>query len=128
MTQAFTRVETNLVNDPIDVSSDTSLSLPETLSLHSTPSAKSQNPTTTFPLTFPTNLDDKNREHLTKNRHLRLYWNTFRAPPRFFGQHLDSNRIHNWALNKLQYRHDVHKDIHEHNLRTLTQDILTLKF
>ena len=33
MTQAFTQGEANLVNDPIDVSSDTSLSLPSTPSL-----------------------------------------------------------------------------------------------
>ena len=38
ITQAFTQGKPNLVNDPIDVSSDTSLSLPETLSLPSTPS------------------------------------------------------------------------------------------
>ena len=38
MTHAFPQGEPNLVNDPIDVSSDTSLSLPETLSLLSTPS------------------------------------------------------------------------------------------
>ena len=38
MTQAFTQGEPNLVNDPIDVSSDTTLSQPETLSLPSTSS------------------------------------------------------------------------------------------
>ena len=38
MTQAFTPGEPNLVNDPIDVSSDPTLTLPETLSLPSTPS------------------------------------------------------------------------------------------
>ena len=45
-----------------------------------------------------------------------------------FGQHLDSNRLHNWTLNRLQYRHDIHKDIQEHNIRTLTQYNLTLTF
>ena len=44
----------NLVTDPIDISSDTSLSLPEILSLPSTPSTVSQTPTTTFPLNFST--------------------------------------------------------------------------
>ena len=36
MNQDFTQGEPNLVNDPIDNSSDLSLSLPETLSLPST--------------------------------------------------------------------------------------------
>ena len=72
MTQAFTQGEPNLVNDPIDISSDTSLSLQETLSLPPTPSTISQTPTATFPLTFPTNLDDRYRELLTNNRPLRL--------------------------------------------------------
>ena len=55
------------IHDPIDISSDTSLSLPETLSLPSTPSTISQTPTTTFPLNFPANLDDRYRELLTHN-------------------------------------------------------------
>ena len=38
VTHVFHHGEPNLENDPIDVSSDTSLSLPETLSLPSTPS------------------------------------------------------------------------------------------
>ena len=52
MTQAFTQDEPNLVNIPSDISSGTSLSLPEILSL---PSTIGQTPTTTFPLNFPTN-------------------------------------------------------------------------
>ena len=127
MTQAFTQGEPNLVNDPIDISSDTSLSLPETLSLPSTPSI-SQTSTTSFPPNFPTNLDDRYKEHFTNKKPLRLDWNTFIAPSPFFGQHLDSNRLHNWALNSLQYRHDNQKDIQEHNIQILTQDNLTLKF
>ena len=55
MTQAFTQGEPNLVNDPIEISSDTSLSLLEILSLPSTLSTISQTPTTTFSLNFPTN-------------------------------------------------------------------------
>ena len=47
MTQALTQGKPNSVNDPIDISSDASLSLPEILSLPSTPSTKSQIPTTT---------------------------------------------------------------------------------
>ena len=67
MTQAFTQGEPSMVNDPIDISWDTSLSLPETLSLPSTSSTLSQIPPTTFPLNFSTNLDDRYREHLTNN-------------------------------------------------------------
>ena len=52
MTQAFTQGEPNLVTDPIEISSDTSWSIPETLSVPSTPSL-SQTPTTSFPPKFP---------------------------------------------------------------------------
>ena len=127
MTQAFTRGEPNFVNDPTDISSDTSLSLPETLSLTLGPSTLSQTQTTTFPLNFLTNLDDGYRELLTNNVLLRLDWNTFVATPPLFGQHLDSKRLLNWAPNRLQYRHDIHKDIQEHNIQILTQDNLSLK-
>ena len=80
MTQAFTQGKPNSVNDPLDISSDATLSLPETLCLPSTPSSKSQIPTTTVPLIFPANLNDSYREHLTNNIPLRLDWNTFLAP------------------------------------------------
>ena len=69
MTQTFTQGEQNFVNDPKDISSDT---LPETLSLFSAPLTISQTPTTTFPLNFPINLDDRYREHLTNNIPRRL--------------------------------------------------------
>ena len=127
-TQAFTQGEPSLVNDLIVISSDTSLFLPEILSLPSTPSTISQTPTTTFPLNLPTKLDDRYREHLTSNIPLRLDWNTFVATTPLFGQHHHSNRLHNWALNRLQYRHDIHKDIQEHNIQIIIQDNLTLKF
>ena len=104
------------------------MSLPDTLSQPSTPSSISQTPTTTFPLNFPTNLEVRYRELLTNIIALRLYRNIFLAPPSLFGQHLDSNSLHDWALNRLQYRHDIHKDIQEHNIQILTQDYLTLKF
>ena len=58
----------------------------------------------------------------------RLEWNTFVAPPLLFGQHHESNRLHNWAVNRLQYRQDFHKDIQDHSIQILTQDNLTLKF
>ena len=99
MTQAFSQNELNLVNEPIDISSVISLSLPETLSLPSTPSVTCQTPTTTFPLNFLYNLDDRYRELLKTTKPLRLNWNTFVAPPRLFDQLLDSNRLHKWALN-----------------------------
>ena len=54
MTQSFAEGEPNLVNDPIEISSDTSLSLTETLS-PPTPSI-TQTPTTSLPPNFPTNL------------------------------------------------------------------------
>ena len=127
MTQFFTQIEPNLVNDPIYVSSDTTLSLPETLSLPSTPSL-TQISRTLFPPNFPTNLDARYRENSTNNIHLQLDWNTIVAPPPLFGQHHENNRLHNWALNRLQYRQDIHKDIKEHNIQKLTQINLTLKF
>ena len=127
MKQAFTQGEPNLVIDPRDVSSDTCLSLTETLSLPSTPSLTqiSQIP---FPPNFPTNLDARYRENSTNNIPPRLDWNTFVAPPPLFGQHHRNHRLHNWALNRLQYRQDIHKDIQDHNIQILTQDNLTLKF
>ena len=109
MTQAFTQGEPNLVRYPINISSDTPLSLPETLSL--TPSIISQTPTTTFPLNFSTNLDERYRELLATNISLRLDWNTFVASPTLFSQHLYIIILHNWALNRLQYRHDIDNDI-----------------
>ena len=56
MTQAFTQGEPNLKNDPIDVSCDTSLSLPETLPLPATPSL-TPILQTTIPTIFPINHD-----------------------------------------------------------------------
>ena len=99
MTHAFTQGESNLINEPIDISSETSLPLPDTLSIPSTPSV-SQISTTSFYPDFLTNLDDRYKEHLTNNTHLRLDWNTFVAPLPLFGQQLDSKRLHNWALNR----------------------------
>ena len=60
-THSFTQSEPNLINDPIDISTDTttSSSLPETLSLPSTPSISQISPTP-FHLNFPNNLDIEN--------------------------------------------------------------------
>ena len=80
MTQTFSQDETNLVNDHIDISSDTSLSLPEILSLPSTPSVTGQTPSTTFPTNFPSQLDDRYRKLQSTNTPLRLDWNIFAAP------------------------------------------------
>ena len=115
------------MNDPIDVSSDTSLSLPETLSFPSTISL-TPNLQTPFPSNFPTNLDARYSENSTNNIQQRLDWNTFVAPPPFFRQHHENHRLHNWALNRLQYRQDIHKDTQDHNIQILTQDVLTLNF
>ena len=126
-TQPYSQGEPNLVNEPIDFSSDTTLSsLPETLSLPSTPSISQISPSFS-PLNFPNNLDARYREQST-NIPLRLDWNTFVAPPPLFGQHHESHRLHSWALNRLQYRQDIHEDIRQHNVQILQQNSLQLKF
>ena len=115
-THSYTQGQPNIVNEPIDISTDTTpSSLPETLSLLSTPSLSQISPKL-FPLNFPNNLDARYREQSLSNIPLRLDWNTFVAPPPLFGQHQDSNRLHSWALKKLQYRQDIHEDIREHNI------------
>ena len=117
-----------MVNDPIYISTDTTLSsLPETLSLPSTPSLSQISPKL-FPLNFPNNLDARYRKQSSSNTPLRLDWNTFVAPPPLFGQHKESNRLHSWALNRLQYRQDIYEDIREHNIQILQQNSLQLKF
>ena len=55
-------------------------------------------------------------------------WNTFVEPPPLFGQHQEISRHHSWALNRLQYRKDNHKDNQEHNIQMLQQNSLQLKF
>ena len=128
LTNKYPHGEPNLVNNLTDVSFDTTLStLPETLSFPSTPSLSQISPST-FPLNFPTNLDSRYQEQSSQNIPLRLDWNTFVAPPSLFGQHQESNRLHNWALNRLQYRHDIHKDIQEDNIQILQPSSLILKF
>ena len=127
ITQSHPQGESNSVTDPIDTSSDTTLSsLPDTLSLPSTPSI-SQTLPSFFPLNSPNNLDARYREQST-NIPLRLDWNTFAAPPPLFGQHNESHRLHSWAPNRLQYRQDIHEDIREHNVQILHQNSLQLKF
>ena len=59
---------------------------------------------------------------------LRLDWNTSVAPPPLFKQHQESSRLHSWALNRIQNRQDIHKDIQEHNIQMLQQNSLQLKF
>ena len=86
-THSYTQGEPNIVNEPIDISSDTTLSsLPETLSLPSTPSISQVSPTL-FPLIFPNNIDARYRAQSSSNILLRLDWNIFLAPPPLFGQH-----------------------------------------
>ena len=98
------------MNDPIDISTDTTLSsLAETLSLPSTPISQTSPPL--FPLNFPNNLDARYREQSSTNIPVRLDWNTFVAPPPLFEQHQENNRLHSWALIRLQYRQDIHEDI-----------------
>ena len=126
-TQPYPQGEPNLVNDPTKTSSDTTLSsLPDTLSLPSTPSISQILPSF-LPLNSPNNLAARYREQST-NIPLRLDWNTFVAPPPLFGHHNESHRLHSWALNRLQYRKDIHEDIREHNVQILHQNSLQLKF
>ena len=80
MTQRFAQGKLILVNDPIEVSADTSLSLPETQTL-SLPST-GQTASTKFSANFPSQLRHRYRELL-------------------FSQHFDGSRFHNWALNRL---------------------------
>ena len=127
-THSHTQGEPKIVNEPIDISSDTTLSsLPEILSLSSTPSISQVSPTL-FPSNFPNNFAARYREQSSSNIPSRLDWNTFVTPPPLFGQHQESNRLHSWALNRLQYRQDVHEDIREHNIQILQQNSLQLKF
>ena len=86
MTQTFSQGKSHLVNDPIDNSSDISLSLPETLSLPSAPSVTGQKPTSTFPRNFPKNLDDRYRELQDTSKPLRLNWNILVAPLHFLAK------------------------------------------
>ena len=66
-THSYTKGEPNLVNDPIDISTDKTLSsLTETLSLPSTPSLSQISPTL-FTLNFPNNLDARYREQSSTN-------------------------------------------------------------
>ena len=127
-THSYTQGEPNIVNEPIDISTDTTpSSLPETLSLPSTPSLCKISPTL-FPLNFPNNLDSRYQEQSSSNTPLRLNWNTFVAPPPIFGQHQHSNQFHSWALNRLQNRQDIHEENREHNVQILQQNSLQLKF
>ena len=91
-TRDFTQSTPNLVNDPIEISSETTLSLSETLSLPSTP-LLIQISQTPFPTSFPTILDARYRENSTNTIQLRLDWITFVATLPIFGQHHESNRL-----------------------------------
>ena len=125
--QSYPQGEVNLVNDPMDTSSETTFSsLPETLSLPSTPSLSQISPSI-FPLNISHDIEARYSEQST-NIPLRLDWNTFVAPPPLIGQHTESHRLHNWALSRLQYRQDIHEDIREHNVQILHQNSLQLKF
>ena len=107
MTQAFTQGEPNLVNESHQKHSCHYQN--SSHSLQALQKVRYQISTTSFHPNFSTNLDDRYKEHLSNNTPVRLDWNTFVAPSPLFGQHRDSNKLHNWALNRLQYRHDNHK-------------------
>ena len=120
MTQTLFQEEPNLVNDPLDISSVTSRSLPETLSPPSTPSVTGQKTSTSYPTSFLSQLDDKYHDLQGTNTPLRL-------PPSLFWPAPRCSRLHSWAFNRLQYRHDFQKDIQKYNIRIFTQHNLTLK-
>ena len=72
VTQKYTQGGPELVNNPFDVSFDTTLStLPETLSLPSTPSLSQISPSI-FPQNFPTNFDSRYQEKSSHTITLRL--------------------------------------------------------
>ena len=107
MTKAFSNGESNLVNELIDISSDTFILLLETLSLPSTPAITGQTPSTIFPTKFSNHLVDGYCELQGTSTPLRLDWNTFVIPLPLFSQHHDINRLNNWALIRLQCRIDT---------------------
>ena len=73
-TQSYSQGEPNLVNDPIDASSETKFSsLPDTLSLPSTPSLSQISPSI-FPLNISHDIETRYSE-LSTNIPLRLDWN-----------------------------------------------------
>ena len=92
--KTFSQDEPNVVNEHKDTSSNSSLTLPEILSLPSTTSVTGQKPTLRFPTNFPKKLDYRYLELYGTNTPLRLNRNTFVALPPLFGQHLDSIRLH----------------------------------
>ena len=50
------------------------------------------------------------------------------AAPPLFGQHQESNRLHSWALNRIQCRQKIYEDIRQQNIQILQQNSLQLKF
>ena len=76
---------------------------------------------------YPFQLDDRYRELQGRSKTLHRVWNSFVARRPLFCQHLDSSQLHNWALNSLQYKHDIQKDIREQYIQILLQRNLTLK-
>ena len=77
MTQTFSQDEPTFVSDPIHISSDTVLSLPETLPLPSTPSVTGQISSINFPPNCSTHLNDRYSQLQGTSTPLRLDWNSF---------------------------------------------------
>ena len=67
---------------------------------------------TTISTKFPNQLNDRFQEFLNNTE---------------MTQHWDDSRLHNWAMNRLQNTHDIHKDIQEHKIQKLSQQGLVLK-
>ena len=87
-----------------------------------------QIPLNTFATSFANFLDDRYRKLQGTSTPLRLDWNSFVVPLPRFGWHLDSNRLQNWALNRLHCRHKTRNVIQEHSIQILSHNNLTLKF
>ena len=104
------------------------MSLPEALSLASTPSVKVLTPSTVFATSFADPLNDRYQELQNKSNTLHSDWNTILAKHALFAQQFDISRLHNWALNRPRYRHDIHEDIQEDNIKILSQQSLILEF
>ena len=107
MNYTLTQCEPNHVNEPIESSPDIPLSLAETLSLPSPPSETDITQLTTSLTSFPSQLNDTYQELQKTSKPICLYWNSFVVPPPPFEQHIDSSRLHYWALSRLQYRHEI---------------------
>ena len=115
------------MKEPIESSLDSTSSLLETVSLQPTASVTGITPLNTLRTSFPNQLNDQYQEIQNTSKPFSFDWKIFVAPTILLGQHFDGSRLRNWALNRQQYRHDILKDIQEHNIQILSQQSLVPK-